>query len=206
MTAHDPWPLPISRVLLQIICLLATFFSPFIATNSIIMTLQILNDEIPAGKIVSIERETKSGPQLRLDNGHEVVFSNQVLLNRPNPIQLAVGDTVEKQHESCVYLINGKPISDFPWLLHTWLFPVELQIALGAYLIGSTLFIMIYGRSPLAGLAESSPDTKWPRWPKSRVGLLTSMLGIWVFLVTLWTALLGCMAGCLGGLGRAIRG
>jgi hypothetical protein len=148
------------RWVLRGVCVVATFYSCFFAAHGLLMTGQFLNDEIPAGRIEAILGTTKTGPRLRLDNGKEVVFSSMALFQQPKPVELAVGDRVEKRADSTVYLVNGKPLTNLAWLLHNWLIPTHLLVTLGVYLVAATAYVLIYGRTPIGDCTWTGAGTR----------------------------------------------
>jgi hypothetical protein len=195
-----------SRWLLRALCIVATFFSACFAAHGVLMTGQFLNDDIPAGKIEAITGHTKTGPKLRLDTGREAVFSDQVLFQQPKPVELRVGDLVEKRRVSFVYVVNGTALTDWRWVLQNWLLPVRLLVPLGAYVIGGAIYVLAYRRTPLGDCVWSETDPKRPRRPRTRAGMIAAMLVTWLVGSGLVTTAFGCMAGCLFGIGKAVFG
>jgi hypothetical protein len=169
------------------------------------MTGQLLNDDIPAGKVEAILKQTKSGPRLLLDNGREVVFSSAALYDQPERTPLAVGDRVEKHHESCVYFVNGRAITDVSWVLRRWLMPVHMLIPLLTYMLIGTIYACTYGHTPLGDCVWSVADPKRPHRPRTRAGLIIAVFLSWFLAAGLATALFGCMGGCLSGIGALAR-
>src|SRR4051794_40343672 len=163
------------RWLLRGICLVAAFPSAFFAAHGVLMSGQILNDAIPAGRVEAILGHAKTGPRLRLEHGQEVVFPYWALYAPSVPVQLAVGDQVEKRRDSFAYVVNGMVLTDLHWVLRNWLLPVYLLVPLGAYLIVGTVYVLKYGRAPLADLIWSDADPKCPRRPRTRVALIAAM-------------------------------
>lgn len=111
--------------------------------HGLMMTGQILKDDIPAGVIQSI-RTVKSGYKLQLDTGRRVVFPFYALDNKSGRVELAVGDRVEKKPDSAVYLINGRALTNRHWLLREWLLPMRIQALFGAYLFFGGVYAFMY--------------------------------------------------------------
>ena len=194
------------RRLLCGLCLATALGSAFPAAGNILLTGQILNDEIRGGIVESVVRHTKSGPRLRLDTGEEVVFSNIALYRRPTPIVLAVGDRIEKHRDSCVYIVNGRGITDVSWLVHEVLVPWPLLIPIGAYVLLGTAFVLSYRRTPLGECIWSNTDPNRPRRPTTRAALLV-LLGVnWLILLIVMVIGFGCISGCLSGIGKLVSG
>src|SRR5258706_14917313 len=105
------------RWLLRGICLVVAFPSAFFAAHGVLMSGQILNDSIPAGRVEAILGHAKTGPRLRLENGQEAVFPYWALYAQSVPVQLAVGDQVEKRRDSFAYVVNGMVLTDLHWVL-----------------------------------------------------------------------------------------
>jgi hypothetical protein len=74
MAANQQLSIPVTRLVLRGIALIATFYSAFFGAGGLLMTMQFLDDEIPAGKVQAIIGHIKGGTPLRLDNGREVVL------------------------------------------------------------------------------------------------------------------------------------
>jgi hypothetical protein len=192
------------RVLLGT-CLVAIVFSAFFAAHGVLMTMQIVDAEIPAGRIDAIVGQTKSGPRLLLDNGREVIFSSSALFEQPTPVKLAVGDRVEKQRGSLVYVHNGKRLTDFAWVRRTWLLPAQVLVPLGAYLVVTTGYVVAYRRTPLGDWLWADASEKRPHRPRTRVGMIAAAVVVWLAVALFMTALFGCIGGCLSGIVRAAR-
>ena len=193
------------RRVLRGVCLVAIVFSAFFAAHGVLMTMQIVDVEIPPGRIEAIDRQTKSGPRLRLDNGHEVVFSSSALFEQPTPVELAVGDRVEKQRGSLVYVLNGKRLTDFAWVLRTWLLPPHVLVPLSADMVVATGYVLAYRRTPLGDWLWADAEAKRPSRPRTRVGMIAVMALAWVAVALFMTAVFGCIGGCLSGIVRAAR-
>ncbi|MDB5356765.1 MAG: hypothetical protein JWN24_3218 [Phycisphaerales bacterium] len=131
------------RTLLRVLCVILTFYSVFMVAHGLMMTGQILKDDIPAGVIQSI-RTVKSGYKLQLDTGRRVVFPFYALDNKSGRVELAVGDRVEKKPDSAVYLINGRALTNRHWLLREWLLPMRIQALFGAYLFFGGVYAFMY--------------------------------------------------------------
>jgi hypothetical protein len=194
------------RRLLRGICVVATFFSAPFAAHGVLMTGQFLNDEIPAGRIDAISGYTKIGPKLRLDSGQEAVFPGQVLFQQAKPVEIKVGDRVEKRRNSPVYFVNGTPLTDVRWVLENWLLPVRVLAPLGVYLIVGTIYVLAYKRTPLGDCVWADADSKRPRRPRTRVGMIVATLVAWLAVAGLATMVFGCIEGCLVGIGKAVFG
>jgi hypothetical protein len=188
------------------ICVVATFFSAFFAAHGALMTGQFLNDDIPAGKIEAITGHTKMGPKLRLDNGREAVFSDQVLFQQSKPVELKVGDQVEKRRDSFLYIVNGTALTDLRWVLQNWLLPVHLLVPLGGYVIAGVIYVLAYKRTPLGDCVWSDTDPRRPLRPRTRAGMITAMLVTWLLVFGLVTTAFGCIGGCFSGIGKAVFG
>ena len=200
-----PAPPPF-RLLLRGVCVVAAFFSTIFAAHGVLMTGQFLDDRIPAGTVVAVLGTTKTGPRLRLDNGEEVVFSNQVLFQQPNPVVIAVGDHVEKRRDSFAYVVNGTALTGTSWVVRHWLLPVHLVVLAGAYLLAGTVYVLKYGRTPLGDSVWPDADPARPRRPRTRAGMICAMAMTWLLIAGLATAAFGCMGGCLGAVGRGVFG
>jgi hypothetical protein len=209
ITANQPQTDPdrdLARRLVRGVYTLAMAFSAFMAAGGILLTGQILNDEIPAGRIKSITGGTKMGPRLLLDTGDEVVFSNQALYEQPKTVELSIGDQVEKRRDSVVYVVNGKPLTDVPWVLRNCLLPAHLLITLGVCLSAGTIFVLAFRRTPIGDSIWSDDDPKRPRRPRTRVGMIAAMVGAWFVACGLATTAFGCMVGCPRVISRAFSG
>jgi hypothetical protein len=194
-----------TRWLLRGLCVVATFYSAFFAAHGVLMTGQFLNDEVRAGKIEAITGYTKMGPKLRLDTGREAVFSGQVLFQQSNPVELKVGDRVEKRRDSFVYIVNGTALTDLRWVLQNWLLPMRLLVLIGTYVIAGTAYVLAYKRTPLGDCVWSDADPKRPRYPRTRASLIATTLVTWLVVFGLVTTAFGCISGCLSGIGRVAR-
>jgi hypothetical protein len=195
-----------TRWLLRGLCIIATFYSAFDAAHGILTTVQILNDEIPAGRIVAITGHSKVGPEIRLDSGREAVFFNQALYQQPRPIELKVGDQVEKRRDSLVYRVNGVALTDLGWVLDHWLLPLRLLVPLAVYLTAGTIYVLAYQRTPLGDCLWSDADPERPHRPRTRAGRVMAMLVGWLIVVGFETVAFACIAGCLSGIGKAVFG
>ncbi|HXE55398.1 MAG TPA: hypothetical protein VN541_20405 [Tepidisphaeraceae bacterium] len=200
----EPEPRDLTRRVLRFICLAAALISAIFAGSGVQMAGQIVNDEIPPGRIVAILGQTKGGTRVRLDSGQEVLFSNLALFRGPKPIELAVGDRVEKEYQSCVYLLNGKALTDFWWVFHEYLLPARVFIPLGLYLLGGTVFMLKYRRTPHGDWIWSDPER--PRRPRTRWGLFAMLLVNWLLLYTVFIFFWGCLFAVFSGIGKVIFG
>ena len=195
----------IRRRVLCGVCVVAALFSGFFATHGLLMTRRLLNDEVPPGRIESILGRTKAGPRLRLDNGQEDVFLDVVLFQQPQPVHLAVGDHVEKQRGSLVYVVNGTALTDVRWVLRNWLLPVRVLAPLAAYLFVGAGYVLAYGRTPFGDLVWSHVEQR-PRRPRTRGGMILAVFASWVVVALLLTTVFGCITGCLSGVAKALGG
>ena len=71
---NEPELRELIRRVLRGTCIVAAFISAAFAAHGVVMTLQILNDEVPAGKVAFILGETKMGTRVRLENGGKAAF------------------------------------------------------------------------------------------------------------------------------------
>lgn len=187
----------LSRWLLRLICGAAALLSAFIAGHGVLMTLQILNDAIPAGRIEAVLGQTKTGMRLRLDGGREVVFSNLALFRRTKPVVLAVGNRVEKQYGSCVYLVNGTKLTDLSWVVREFLLPPLVFVPLGIYVLLGSAFVLAYGRTPWGDSIWRDADPNRPHWPRTRGGLLAALIAGWLLVLVLIIVFFTVVQGCL---------
>ncbi len=141
---------------------------------------------------------------MRLDTGDEVAFSEWALRLRPEPIRLAVGDRVEKRRESSVYMVNGQALSDFSWLLRDVLLPVRLLVPLGVYLVFGMVYALKFKRAPLADTGETSGDAERPRRPRTRAREVAWVFASWLLICGLMLGFVGCVGGCVFGIGRKL--
>jgi hypothetical protein len=193
------------RRLLGGICVFATLFSAFFTGTGILMSLQLVDDDIPAGKIEAITRLSKGGPRLRLDTGREAVFPGQVLSQQAKPIELSIGDHVEKRRGSIVYVVNGTAVTGFRWMLWNCLLPVPALIPLAIYLLVGGGYVLAYKRTPIGDRIWSDEEDR-PRRPRTRAGMMAALLVSWLAATLLMTVLFGCISGCLFGIGREMFG
>src|SRR3954449_10128158 len=98
---NEPELWELIRRVLRAVCCIAAAFSAFEAATGAITAVQILNDEVRAGRVGAILGYTKEHTRVRLDTGDEVAFSEWARRLRPPLVRLAVGDQVEKRRESC---------------------------------------------------------------------------------------------------------
>src|SRR5688500_3458618 len=98
-TSAPPSRLPPSfvRVALRFVCFLTAVFSAFSAAHGVLMTFQFLDDDVPAGTVVSVLQPVKVGQRVRLDTGQEAVFRDAVSNAQPTPVRLSPGDRYEKR-------------------------------------------------------------------------------------------------------------
>lgn len=192
----EPEVLFIRRVL-RGICAVATLFSAIFAEEGLRRTAQMVEDEVPAGKVQSLG-QTKTRTRIQLEPGREVLVSRL-------PIQLAVGDHVEKRRDSFVYLVNGKAVTDFSWVLHNWLLPLHLVIPLGLYLLVGTIYVFSFRRTPL-GEQIWPNDNNPPRRPRTRGGMMLLLCASWLAAVMLVAVFFGCIGGCIGGVFKQLQG
>jgi hypothetical protein len=188
------------RRVVRFVCLLASLVSAFFAAFGVLITLQILNDEVPAGRIVGFAGETKMGTRVRLDSGRQVVFSRLALFRSSEPVRLRVGDLVEKRPDTCVYLVNETRLTDRRWVVREFLLPFGVWAPLGVYLLAGSAFVLGYGRTPLGDAVWPEADAKRQRRP--RAGLLAMLLVNWLLAFVAITFAFGCMQGCLASVGK----
>ena len=194
----EPEVLFIRRVL-RGICVVTTFFSAFFAASGLQMAAQLVEDEVPAGKVESILGQTKTRTRVQLENGPEAQISKLV------PVRIAVGDHIAKRRDSFDYVVNGKAVTDFSWVLHNWLLPLHLLIPLGVYLLVGTIYVFSYRRTPLG--EQIWPDDKNPpRRPRTRAGMILVLCASWLAAVMLVAVFFGCIGGCIGGVFNQLRG
>jgi hypothetical protein len=189
------------RFVLQGICLVPGFWSAGIAASGVLTAAQLVDDDIPAGNVVSISGPTKVGLRLRLDNGREAVLRNPVVWNRPAQLEMRVGDRIEKLTGLPEYLVNGKPITDGGWMVREILLPVELRVFLGIHLLFGTIFVLRYRRTPVGALVWYDGDPERPRRPRTVAGMVAALVGTWLLACVPFL----CFWGCLGGLGNALK-
>ena len=192
------------RGFLRTVCAAAAFFSAFGVAMGTMMVAQYLDEAVPAGTITAIVGQTKSSVRLRLEGGYEVAFPNVALDLRSPPVQLAVGDSVEKRQGSLTCLVNGIAVTDARRFLSHWLLSWLVVVPLTAWVIGGTAYVLAFGRTPLWGELWSGPEGKRPPWPRNRLLQLVVLVLEWIASCLLAFMAMGCLGGCLGGVGHAI--
>ena len=118
----SPPPPSSARVVLRFVCFLTAVFSAFFAAHGVLMTFQFLDDDVPAGTVVSLADRTKAGQRVRLDTGQTALFRDAISDARL-PVRLSPGDRYEKRGGTVTYLVNGRPITGPAWLVREWLVP-----------------------------------------------------------------------------------
>lgn len=201
---NEPELWELIRRVLRAVCWMVAFFSAFEAATGAITAVQILNDEVRAARVVAIVGYSKGHTRVRLDTGDEVSFSEWALRLRPPPIRLAVGDRVEKRRESCVYVLNGEALSDFSWLLRDVVLPVRLLVPLGLYLVLGSIYVVKFGRAPLADTGEAKGEAEHLRRRRRRGRAIAWLLAEWFLVFVLMLAFFGCVGGCVFGMGRKL--
>jgi hypothetical protein len=201
----DPERLTLPRVVLRAVCVVATFFSAFFASHGLLMAGQFLDDEILPGRIESTAGYTKTGVRLRLQNGQEVVFPDAVRYGHAEPVKLNPGDHVEKRRDTLEYRVNGVLLTDARWVVWHWLLPLRVLVPLTAYLMAGIAYVVAYRRTPF-GDSTWGNDPERPRRPRTRCGMIIAVFATWLAATLFWTIIFGCFTGCLGAIGRALRG
>ena len=140
--------------------------------------------------------------RVRLSRGRKDTARRDIEVGQP--VHLAVGDHVEKQRGSLVYVVNGTALTDVRWVLRNWLLPVRLLAPLAAYLLVGAGYVLAYGRTPFGDLLWSD-DEQRPRRPRTRGGMILAVFATWVVALLL-TTVFGCMTGCLSGVAKALGG
>jgi hypothetical protein len=212
--ASGPDPTPAhfltDRLLLAFLCFFPLFFSAGVASDGLIAAAEHLKTDIPAGRIEFVGPRTKVGTRIRLDNGAELYFPNDVLSARvrtmqDQALQLAVGDRVEKRRDSFDYVVNGIVVADRHWVEREYLFTTFMFVTLGVYLLAATLYVLWYGRTPLGEMFWRSERPDRPRRPRTRAGLLFASYTSWFAAVAVMTAFTGCFQGCIRGIVQSVK-
>jgi hypothetical protein len=185
------------RRAMLIACCGSAFLSAFIAAGILTVGGQIWVDDF-AGIIQSIS-SAKGGQSLKLDNGTTCMVPFDALDDTSPPINLAIGDQVEKKYNSWEYLLNNRPLTDSRWAVHHYLLPTETKTLGGSYLVLCTVFAIAYRRNPLSEAIELKP-------PKTAIPFLLLLRAFggfvfgWFGLVFAFQMALTLMATCIGGL------
>ncbi len=192
-TATPKLQTPVDRLCFRGICLLTMFYSVFFAADGLLMTLQILMDDVPHGTVHSVGSRNKLGPVVHFDTGRTAIIPDYVLGMPPQRLQLHVGDRVEKREGSCVYTINEHAVTDFRWVVHNMLFPTHLRFVLLLYMLSGSAYTIRYGRSPLG-----NQDPKRPCRRKTLLTNLAMLALIWCAWVAVAFIALRCVMSFLG--------
>jgi len=140
--AHDHDGFDIARVL-RVAVVIAALVSGFAAAHGLLVTIQHLAAEIPAGTIARID-PGRGGYRVTLVDGggrRAAHVPLDILETTGRPIVLKPGMPVAKRTGSLTYSLNSEARGGVIWVVRQWLLPARVTLPLVVYFVLSWLLV-----------------------------------------------------------------